>query len=86
MLSKEFTQHGYKLPSIPVPKPVLWVVSFWDKDAAAVLSNVGTSFEMDNCKSTNVLGVQFRDVSTTLIDMANSLIDFGFVPDLRKTQ
>jgi len=86
MLSKEFSKFGYKLPSMPAPKPLIWIVSFWDKDAAALLSSIGVSVRIDNSKAKNYLGIQFQEISTSFIDMANSLIDFGFIPDLRKKQ
>jgi len=85
IVEKEFSKFGYKVSTFQVPNPVVWLVSFWDSDAGFIYPHLGYMFAVDNSKSKEVLGIKYRNYQDSLIEMGNSLIDFGFVPDLRKT-
>jgi len=83
ILDKEFTPKGYKITTFGVPKAVVWLVSFWDKDAEAVFPTLGAKTTMTNEKIRKELGVEFRDVSESVIAMGHSLIEFGLVPKIK---
>ena len=40
-------------------------------------------YEMDNTKSKEILGIKYYDIKNTMVDMAESLIANGTIPDLR---
>jgi len=84
ILSKEFSPKGYKITTFGVPKPLVWMVSLWDKDAEAVLPLLGAKTNMTNEKIKKELGMEFRDVSETVIAMGHSLIEFGLVPKMKE--
>jgi len=52
-------------------------------DLADVLENWGREESFDTHHAKDILKIQFRDVRTALVAMAGTLIDAGYIPDLR---
>jgi len=77
ILAKEFGPKGYKIPSTHVPKALVWVVSIWDKDAENIYPRIGKEIVLSSEKVQKEFGITFRTLEESLIDMANSLIEFG---------
>lgn len=48
------------------------ILPFWDK-----------TYNLSNKRSIEILGMKYRSLSESLIDMAHSLIDLGYAPDRR---
>jgi len=40
----------------------------------------------ENSATTNVLGINFIDMKKSILDMAESLIEIGYIPDRRNTK
>ena len=48
-----------------------------------MLENWGREESFDTHHAKDILKIQFRDVRTALVAMAGTLIDAGYIPDLR---
>jgi nucleoside-diphosphate-sugar epimerase len=78
-LDKEFSPRGYKIPTTKLPHAVAWIASFFDKQLAMVLPNLGKEMKVTAQKAQDKLGMQFLPWQKSLTDMAHSLIQQGFV-------
>ncbi|KAK5966229.1 hypothetical protein GCK32_021699 [Trichostrongylus colubriformis] len=58
---------------------MLWLYSFFDKEAAACLNRVGHTIRFDNSKAKRLLGMEFNDPAVAVIEMGYSLIERGIV-------
>ena len=67
-----------------VPKFAIWVASFFDKTAAVVLPRWGKRKLYINKETTEILGIEFIEPKKSVLDMAESLINTGYIPDKRK--
>ncbi|PVD18544.1 hypothetical protein C0Q70_21094 [Pomacea canaliculata] len=79
LLDAVFRPQGYNVPTCTAPKLILRVVSLFDKSLRSLLPQVGVVHTFDNSKMRQVLKVEPRDVRDTIIEMAHSLIQGGFV-------
>jgi nucleoside-diphosphate-sugar epimerase len=84
ILDNEFKSQGYKLPMTEAPMFVLKMVSLFDKSAKAIVPDQGKEYQVDTSRMRNVLRITPIDVRTSLVDMAYSLIERGFVKKTRK--
>ncbi|TKR81176.1 hypothetical protein L596_015096 [Steinernema carpocapsae] len=73
-LSDEFGPQGYSIPTLEVPYPVVWLYSLFDSETRANLYRIGFEVKFDNSKAKELLGMQFTDPKTSLIEMAHSMI------------
>ena len=65
------------------PYWLLWIVAIFDKDVQSALKRVGKVYNFDNSQSKEVLGFEYTDLAQTLVEMGESLIQQGYVPDNR---
>ncbi len=65
------------------PSWLLWFVAIFDKDVQGALKLVGKVYTFDNARSKEVLGIEYTDLAQTLVEMGESLIQQGYVPDER---
>ena len=65
------------------PYWLLWILSIFDKDVQSALKRVGKVYNFDNSQSKEVLGFEYTDLAQTLVEMRESLIQQGYVPDNR---
>ncbi len=79
IMSKEFSHLGYKLPSWTLPKPGVWLLSFFDKTISMVYPTLGYVIKLNNERMISELGVIPRPVEETIIDSCYALIDIGVV-------
>ena len=79
IMSKEFSHQGYKLPSWTLPKPGVWLLSFFDKTINMVYPTLGNVITLSNERMTLDLGVTPRPVEETIIDSCYALIEIGVV-------
>ncbi|KAE9420223.1 hypothetical protein Angca_009532, partial [Angiostrongylus cantonensis] len=79
VLGREFRRQGYWVPYYQVPYWVLWLYSFFDKEAAATLKRVGNIARFDNSKAKRLLGLEFSDPAKAMVEMGYSLIERGIV-------
>lgn len=84
ILGAEFKKYGYKIPSTVVGKCPVWMMSIFDKQAKLILDSIGIFYRFDNSKSVNELGIKYRPIETSLVEMGYSLIECGSVPNKLK--
>ncbi|VDN41575.1 unnamed protein product [Gongylonema pulchrum] len=60
VLRHEFSSQGYYIPRFVVPYPIIWCYSFFDKEAAQVLSRIGKQSNFDNSRVSDVASFFFR--------------------------
>jgi len=85
-LVKEFGPLGYKFTTKKLPKWVLSIGSWFNKQYKAVLAQVGVEPTIINtAQAENILGVKFRPVAYgSLLEQAHALIQLG-ASDFPKT-
>lgn len=70
----------YGFPSGAVPKWILWLIApTVGLTRRYVRSNVGFPYELDNRRSREILGIEYRDIPRTVVEHFQQLIDFGAV-------
>ena len=42
------------------------------------------TYEIDNTRAQTILGINFRELDETLVDMAEAMIALGLIPEKRK--
>lgn len=72
------------MPTKELWTPVAWMISWFVADMRQFYHGWNIRVHVKNDRSKKELGLKYRDVKDTLIDMGYSLIKFGFVED--KTQ
>lgn len=86
ILDEEFRPLGYKVPTRVAPKFGLRVLAMFDDSVKMILPAVGKEIRMDNSKITEDLDFKPKELRSTVIDMAYSLIDAGFIKKTAKYQ
>ena len=74
----------YDVAHARMGKWLAWIAKWFVKDVRTLYSIWGVKMTIENSKSEEVLGFKFRDFKTATLDMAESLIDLGYIPDKRK--
>ena len=82
-LKREFSGSSYQLPTREAPRWVVWLMSILDRRLEQSLPTYGHSFCFDNTRSKDELGVKYRDLSQSIVEMANNLIDINYIKDLK---
>jgi len=80
ILAEEFSPRGYRVPTGRLPYWLLWIVARFDPAVRLTLASVGNKETITNEKIRRELGIVFRPLRETLIDMAESMIELGVVP------
>ena len=81
ILREEFGKYGYSLPKSAAGN---WLIKFggiFDKRLKSIVPELGVERRMDVSLSKDELGLIYRSPKETLVDMGNSLIKLGIVPD-----
>lgn len=84
VLYDNFQQFGYNPTRKNMRYCTTKIASFFIPEAKAVLYHWGKNVKVSNEKAQKVLKIKFNDIDQTIVDMGNSLIDVGIVPDYRK--
>ena len=79
VLGKEFKQYGYKTPCFQAPGFGVWLMSFFDKQAASILDRLHHQIRFDCTAAKEVLGIEFRNPDESLIEMGYAMIERGIV-------
>jgi len=79
MLAEEFGPRGYRVPTGRLPYWLLWLIARFDPTIRMTLKSVGNKELISNAKIRTELGMRFRPVRETLVDMAESMIALGVV-------
>ena len=84
ILKEEFGKHGYKVTTMNLGKFIMKIASFFDKRAKNVLPELDIERKFNNELSKLELGINYRDIKESLVEMGYSLIKVGVVPQLNK--
>lgn len=71
----------YPIPNKPMPKWLVWLIGplvSRNLSRKYISRNVNVDWKADNSKSTEVLGMSYRPLETTMIDMFKFMIERGY--------
>ena len=83
MVAEEFGPQGYKTPTKPINKVLLWIFSQFDESGKVVRRIQGIQVKYNISRMVNELGITPRPYKATVLDTCYSLIDLGVI---RKTR
>ena len=83
MIAEEFGPQGYKTPTKPINKVLLWIFSQFDESGKYVRRVQGIQIKYNISRMVSELGITPRPYKATVLDTCYSLIDLGVI---RKTQ
>lgn len=78
-LHAEYASRGYKIPTFEFPSWVVRFLGLFDKKIARVTESLDRDFEQSNEKAKRILKWNPRPAKESILSMANSLIEHGFV-------
>ncbi|KAH0483521.1 MAG: uncharacterized protein KVP18_002576 [Porospora cf. gigantea A] len=79
VLQANFGDRGFVTPTRVAPRCLLKIMSIWDSRAATGVKISGVRLNLDGSKTSELLGVQYRDPDAALVAHAQSLLDLGVV-------
>ena len=79
-LKAEFESQGYKIKTGKLPKPIVWLSSFFDESARSIYACLNHVLTYDVEPMRSILGINPLPSEQTIIEMAYSLIELGIVP------
>ena len=80
IMAEEFRLQGYKVSTTWLPKPVIWLASFFDSTAKFLYRYVGKPIHVSNDKMVCELGITPTfALKDSIIDMCYGLIELGLV-------
>jgi len=79
ILIEEFNGKGFNIRFSYAPKFLLWILSFFSSDVNMYYQRLGVRVNISSKKAQEQLGIKFKDLKTTTIDMGYSLIEHGYV-------
>ncbi|KAF2361675.1 NAD-dependent epimerase/dehydratase [Trinorchestia longiramus] len=81
ILADEFKSQNYKVPTRELPNVAIWLASLFNTSIRKdVYPRLGATFEIDNSRMTNVLGIKPTPQKDSVLDMAYAMIELGIVP------
>ena len=83
IIAREFKPQGYAIPSFVMPKFGIWAAKFFDPTAKMIYPMLDKRIQYSNERMRNILGVEPRDITTTILDTCYNLIELGVVPKKR---
>ena len=63
-----------------MPKCAFWLASCFNAEAAAMYPMWGRVITLDNSQTQQVLGINFTPVKQSVLEMSETLIETGYVP------
>ena len=79
ILAAEYRPRGYRVPTGPLPTPLLWLAARFDPRLRLTLSMAGIPQLVSAEKARTELGWRARPARETILDTAGSLITHGLV-------
>lgn len=80
VLAAEFNPRGYKVPTGKLPYWLMWIIAWFDKAVNLAITFVGRRELVSSAKAQRELGWRMRPVRDSIIDTAQTMIDYGVVP------
>ena len=72
-LHEEFG-HRYNIKTGEIKYCFMYIGSFFDKGAAEAIASWNVDYELINTRSREILGINYRPMKETLVDMGHSMI------------
>jgi len=84
-LHKEFSKQGYWITVLRAPDVLLriYAATGLDPMSQAIVHRIGSEVKFDNTKSKELLGMQYTDIRSSVIEMMYSMIELGMVKKTR---
>ena len=79
ILAAEFGSKGYSVPTMVAPNFLIRMYALFDKSVRMITPSLGIKYNFDNSRMKNVLKIEPVPLKNTLVDMANSMIEKGFI-------
>jgi len=79
VLEREYKTKGYRVPTSEAPYLLAKIGSWFDATIRMVIPQWNKELKLDNSRIRNVLGIQPIPLEQTIVDMANSMIEKGFI-------
>jgi nucleoside-diphosphate-sugar epimerase len=79
ILKKKFGPHGYKVPTLVLPKFIVWLYGLFDKTVRDNAYSIGIAPQFDTSQIQQVLGWQPRSLEESIIEMGESMIALEMV-------
>jgi dihydroflavonol-4-reductase len=79
ILHKEYAKRGYKIPTTEIPSFLVRIFALFDKKVGLIIRELDWDYELSNEKIKRVLKWKPRSKEETILSMAESLIEQGFV-------
>jgi nucleoside-diphosphate-sugar epimerase len=83
VLRDKYKNADHVFPTYEIPFFVVWCLSWFDKRFACMIPKYDCVYSVDNRKSIDELGVEYQDVSESICQMADNLIDIGYIQDFK---
>ena len=81
ILEKNFGKYGYKVTKRCLPYFIVGIATLFDAQAKSAIGMWNKKGEFSNEKIKKDFGIEFRSAEEAVLEMANSLIKMGIVPD-----
>ena len=85
-LANEFNPKGFNVPTKKAPKPLLWVLSWINKDVKEIYPAVGVTMKANINRMKNVLGIVPYKIEQSIVEMGHSMINLGMVKSPQETK
>ncbi len=79
ILHKNFSQRGYRIPTKVLPDILIRFMALFNPKVKAVASLLNWNYHLSTDRARSVFGWQPRPYQQTIVEMAESLIEHGFV-------
>jgi dihydroflavonol-4-reductase len=79
ILHKNFSQRGYRIPTMVLPDLLIRFIALFNPKVKAVAGQLNWNYRLSTDRICSIFGWQPRPYEHTIIDMAESLIDYGLV-------
>ena len=79
ILRQHFGEFGYNIPNKTLPKTLITLGMLVSNSLHTRLKNVDCRYKVDNSKSIEKLGIEYRPLEETLVDMVEQLIKIGYI-------
>jgi dihydroflavonol-4-reductase len=79
VLHEEYGPKGYRIPRRPAPRWLMWVVGRWDRNIRMALGYLDRPTLLSSDRAINELGWTQRPVRESIVDAAESFLEFGTV-------
>ena len=83
-LDAEFRPYGYRVPTLMLPNFLVRCIALFDHTLSLVTPALGKRSKCDCSAAESVLGMHWRDMRSSLIDMGYAAIRVGIVRDLSR--